>query len=102
MYIDTVGTTNFQGKIFSSKTNKKIKKFLNNNAVVLTTCAICVYAFFDAIHQRNNEARERTAKMELLKAKETEYSIKMDSIAKANYALGMQAVRDSLANANKE
>ena len=29
-------------------------------------------------------------------------SLRMDSIAKTNYALGMQAVRDSLANANKK
>ena len=28
-------------------------------------------------------------------------SLKIDSIARTNYALGMQAVRDSLANANK-
>ena len=34
-------------------------------------------------------------------AKILEQEIKMDSIAKTNYALGMQAVRDSLANANK-
>ena len=34
-------------------------------------------------------------------AKKLELSLKMDSIAKTNYALGMQAVRDSLANANK-
>ena len=31
-----------------------------------------------------------------------EQEIKMDSIARTNYALGMQAVRDSLANANKK
>ena len=29
-------------------------------------------------------------------------SLKIDSIAKTNYALGMQAVRDSLVNANKK
>ena len=31
-----------------------------------------------------------------------EQELKMDSIAKTNYALGMQAVRDSLANVNKK
>lgn len=102
MHIDAIGTANFQGKVFSSKTNKKIKKFLNNNAVVLTTCAICVYAIFDAFHKSNNEVREREAEMELIKSQEIENAIKIDSIAKANYALGMQAIRDSLANANKE
>ena len=35
-------------------------------------------------------------------AKAVEDSIKLDSIAKTNYALGMQAVRDSLANVNKK
>lgn len=31
-----------------------------------------------------------------------EQEIKMDSVARTNYALGMQAIRDSLANANKK
>ena len=35
-------------------------------------------------------------------AENLEQEIKMDSIARTNYALGMQAVRDSLANANKK
>lgn len=34
-------------------------------------------------------------------AKKVENAVKMDSVAKTNYALGMQAVRDSIANANK-
>ena len=35
-------------------------------------------------------------------ARDIREELKLDSIAKTNYALGMQAVRDSLANANKK
>lgn len=35
-------------------------------------------------------------------AKNLENTLKLDSVAKTNYALGVQAVRDSLANANKK
>ena len=35
-------------------------------------------------------------------AQKVEMAIKMDSIARTNYALGMQAIRDSLANASGE
>ena len=35
-------------------------------------------------------------------AESIQNSLKIDSVAKTNYALGMQAVRDSLANANKK
>ena len=38
----------------------------------------------------------------VIEAQNLEAELKLDSIAKANYALGMQAVRDSLANANKK
>ena len=48
---------------------------------------------------------EKAEKSELLSqqlvTEKNENIIKMDSIAKTNYALGMQAVRDSLANTNK-
>lgn len=37
----------------------------------------------------------------VIEAQNLEAELKLDSIAKTNYALGMQAVRDSLANANK-
>ena len=35
-------------------------------------------------------------------ARDIRKELKLDSIAKTNYALGMQAVRDSLVNANKK
>ena len=35
-------------------------------------------------------------------AEQIQDSLRVDSIAKANYALGMQAMRDSLASANKK
>ncbi len=38
----------------------------------------------------------------VIEAQKLETELKLDSIAKTNYALGMQAVRDSLANANKK
>ena len=35
-------------------------------------------------------------------ARDIREDLRLDSVAKTNYALGMQAVRDSLANANKK
>lgn len=55
--------------------------------------------------KRYNDLLERDKYLNTLdwkeEAKKIEIELKIDSVAKANYALGMQAVRDSLANANK-
>ena len=104
--------------------SEKLLKGLKYTGVV-ATLSLCSYlAFKDMpnVISRQREKREtekelvKTYKPELYKdfmtngyglhswedaTKQIQDSLKLDSVARTNYALGMRAVRDSLVNANK-
>ena len=89
---------------FSPKTITKME----NTTLKLCKCALVASGLVLAGHLQNHyqKAFEKAEKAELLSQQlaieKKENIMKMDSIAQTNYVLGMQAVRDSLTNANKK
>ena len=111
-------------RISTIKTEKALKG-LGYGVLFLTTGALSYVSFKDMPDVISRQKAKNEAERELVKtynpelyndfmengyglhswedaAKQIQDSLKIDSIAKTNYALGMQAVRDSLANANKK
>ena len=110
-------------KVNSIKT-EKVLKGLGYGALLLTAGAVSYMTLKDLPDVISRQKEKNKAERELVKtynpelynnfmekgyglhsweeaAKQIQDSLKIDSIARTNYALGMQAVRDSLANANK-
>lgn len=76
----------------------KFFKQIDANTKLVAMGVTCMTIGFGGTAMLINEIAQREQKA---KKEEFELTLKMDSIAQVNYAKGMQAIRDSIKNADK-
>ena len=99
------------------KIDPMTRRILKESAIPITLGFIGLISAGVFVHEANKDRKLNSVKHEHVEeylytnkpiedyyeaARDIREDLKLDSIAKTNYALGMQAVRDSLANTSKK